>query len=219
MNLPHGYEGQGPEHSSARLERFLQLCAEDNMQVFNLTTPAQYYHMLRKQCLQEHKKPGILMSPKSLLRHPRAVSNVDELADGYFRPFLEDERVQDTSAVERVVLCSGKVYYDLLQQAEELDINNVALVRVEQLYPFPDHDIQQYLKSFKAAKDIVWCQEEPKNMGAWFFVSDRIQQILAKGQKIRYAGRQASASPAAGQKKIHDAEQLQLVMQALESVE
>ena len=219
MNLPHGYEGQGPEHSSARLERFLQLCAEDNMQVFNLTTPAQYYHMLRKQCLQEHKKPGILMSPKSLLRHPRAVSNVDELADGYFRPFLEDERVQDTSAVERVVLCSGKVYYDLIQQAEELDINNVALVRVEQLYPFPDHDIQQYLKSFKAAKDIVWCQEEPKNMGAWFFVSDRIQQILAKGQKLRYAGRQASASPAAGQKKIHDAEQLQLVMQALESVE
>jgi 2-oxoglutarate dehydrogenase E1 component len=111
------------------------------------------------------------------------------------------------------------VYYDLIQQAEELDINNVALVRVEQLYPFPDHDIQQYLKSFKAAKDIVWCQEEPKNMGAWFFVSDRIQQILAKGQKIRYAGRQASASPAAGQKKIHDAEQLQLVMQALKSVE
>ena len=187
------------------------------MQVFNLTTPAQYYHMLRKQCLQEHKKPGILMSPKSLLRHPKAVSNVDELANGYFRPFLEDDRLNDSSSVERVVICSGKVYYDLLQKAEELSLNKVAIVRVEQLYPFPDHDIQQYLKSFKAAKDIVWCQEEPKNMGAWFFVSDRIQQILAKNQKLRYAGRQASASPAAGQKKIHDAEQLQLVMQALES--
>ena len=218
MNLPHGYEGQGPEHSSARLERFLQLCAEDNMQVFNLTTPAQYYHMLRKQCLQEHKKPGILMSPKSLLRHPRAVSNVDELANGYFRPLIEDEHLQDSSSVERVVLCSGKVYYDLVQKVEELAIDNVALVRVEQLYPFPDHDFKQYLKSFKEAKDVVWCQEEPKNMGAWFFVSDRIKQNLAKGQYLRYAGRQASASPAAGQKKIHDAEQLQLVMQALESV-
>ena len=158
------------------------------------------------------------MSPKSLLRHPRAVSNVDELANGYFRPLIEDELLQDSSSVERVVLCSGKVYYDLVQKAEELAIDNVALVRVEQLYPFPDYDIQQYLKSFKAAKDIVWCQEEPKNMGAWFFVSDRIQQNLAKGQNLRYAGRQASASPAAGQKKIHDAEQLQLVMQALESV-
>jgi 2-oxoglutarate decarboxylase len=215
MNLPHGFEGQGPEHSSARLERFLQLCAEDNMQIFNLTTPAQYYHMLRKQALQEYKKPGVLMSPKSLLRHPMAVSNVDELADGYFQPFLPDERLADTSGVERVVLCSGKVYYDILQKADELELTNIALVRVEQLYPFPDNDIQDYLKQFKSAKDVVWCQEEPKNMGAWFFVSDRIQQLLSKGQKLRYAGRQASASPAAGQKKIHDAEQEQLVGQAL----
>ena len=215
MNLPHGFEGQGPEHSSARLERFLQLCAEDNMQIFNLTTPAQYYHMLRKQALQEYKKPGVLMSPKSLLRHPMAVSNVDELADGYFQPFLPDERLNDTSEVERVVLCSGKVYYDILQKADKLELTNIALVRVEQLYPFPDNDIQDYLKQFKSAKDVVWCQEEPKNMGAWFFVSDRIQQLLSKGQKLRYAGRQASASPAAGQKKIHDAEQEQLVGQAL----
>ncbi len=215
MNLPHGFEGQGPEHSSARLERFLQLCAEDNMQIFNLTTPAQYYHMLRKQTLQEYKKPGVLMSPKSLLRHPLAVSNVDELANGYFQPFIADDRLTTSAGVERVVLCSGKVYYDLLQKAEELDLKNVALVRVEQLYPFPDEDILNYLKEFKDAKDVVWCQEEPKNMGAWFFVSDRIQQLLSKGQKLRYAGRQASASPAAGQKKIHDAEQEQLVGQAL----
>jgi 2-oxoglutarate dehydrogenase E1 component len=215
MNLPHGFEGQGPEHSSARLERFLQLCAEDNMQIFNLTTPAQYYHMLRKQTLQEYKKPGVLMSPKSLLRHPLAVSNVDELANGYFQPFIADDRLTTSAGVERVVLCSGKVYYDLLQKAQEIDLKNVALVRVEQLYPFPDEDIQNYLKEFKDAKDVVWCQEEPKNMGAWFFVSDRIQQLLSKGQKLRYAGRQASASPAAGQKKIHDAEQEQLVGQAL----
>lgn len=212
LNLPHGYEGQGPEHSSARLERFLQLCAEDNMQVMNLSTPAQYYHMLRKQTLQEAKKPTVLMTPKSLLRHPMATSNTQELAEGKFQPFITDEQVSDA---KRLVICSGKVYYDLLKYREENDINDVAIARLEQFYPFPDKDIAEQLKSFKKIKEIIWCQEEPKNMGAWTFVAPRFMDLLEDEQKLSYAGRQASASPAAGQKKIHEAEQLSLVEDAL----
>jgi 2-oxoglutarate dehydrogenase E1 component len=215
MNLPHGYEGQGPEHSSARLERFLQLCAEDNMQVMNLTTPGQYYHMLRKQTLQELKKPVILMSPKSLLRHPMATSSTDDLANGKFMPFIPDQDITEGKNIERVVMCSGKVYYDLLKYREENNIDNVAIARVEQLYPFPDKDIQEYLESLSGVKDIVWCQEEPKNMGAWSFVASRFMEELADGQMIKYVGRHAAASPASGQKKIHDAEQEKLVSTAL----
>lgn len=212
LNLPHGYEGQGPEHSSARLERFLQLCAEDNMQVMNLTTPAQYFHMLRKQTLQDAKKPLILMTPKSLLRHPMATSNTQELAEGKFQPFITDEEV---TKAKRLVICSGKVYYDLLKYRNENDIKDVAIARLEQFYPFPDKDISEQLKNFKDVKEIVWCQEEPKNMGAWSFVAPRFVEILESGQKLTYAGRQASASPAAGQKKIHEAEQLALIEDAL----
>jgi multifunctional 2-oxoglutarate metabolism enzyme len=215
MTLPHGYEGQGPEHSSARLERFLQLCAEDNMQVANLTTPVQYFHMLRKQVLQEDKKPLIIMSPKSLLRHPMAVCNVEELATGSFRPFIEDEEIQDKKAVDRIVICSGKVYYELFKEREEKGRGNVAIARLEQFYPFPDKDIAACLKEYSNVKEIVWCQEEPRNMGAWTFVYPRLTALLGKDQELLYAGRQASASPATGQKKIHDAEQQRLIDTAL----
>jgi multifunctional 2-oxoglutarate metabolism enzyme len=215
MTLPHGYEGQGPEHSSARLERFLQLCAEDNIQVANFTTPAQYFHALRKQVLQDKKKPLIIMSPKSLLRHPMAVCNVEELATGKFHPFIEDPDVDDEKKIDRLVICSGKVYYDLYKEREEREKSNVAIARLEQFYPFPDKDITAYLKKLNHVKEIVWCQEEPRNMGAWTFVSPRINGILGKGQKLIYAGRLASASPAAGQKAIHEAEQARLIEEAL----
>lgn len=215
MNLPHGYEGQGPEHSSARLERFLQLCAEDNMQVLNVTTPGQYYHMLRRQTLQEKKRPAILMTPKSLLRHPMATSSRDDLADGKFQPFIVDNELTDAKKLKRLVICSGKVYYDLLKYRQENEIENVAIARLEQLYPFADDEIQEQLKDFKNIKDIVWCQEEPKNMGAWNFVAPRFMELLQGDQKLTYAGRQASASPATGQKKIHQAEQDKLVEDAM----
>lgn len=215
LNLPHGYEGQGPEHSSARLERFLQMCAEDNLEVMNLTTPAQYYHMLRRQALQEFKKPAILMSPKSLLRHPMATSNTDELANGKFQPFIRDDKFTNPENLKRLVMCSGKVYYDLLKYREDNNITDVAIARLEQFYPFPDKDISEQLTDFKTVKDIVWCQEEPKNMGAWTFLAPRVSELLKPRQKLTYAGRHASASPASGQKKIHDAEQLKLVEDAL----
>jgi 2-oxoglutarate dehydrogenase E1 component len=215
MTLPHGYEGQGPEHSSARLERFLQLCAEDNMQVANLTTPTQYFHILRKQTLQEKKKPLIIMSPKSLLRHPMAVCTVEELANGAFQPFLADTEVEDKESIDRLIICSGKVYYDLYKAREENEKNNIAIGRIEQFYPFPDEDIENFLQEYKHVKEVIWCQEEPKNMGAWNFLFPRLQPLLKDGQTIRYAGRQAAASTAAGQKKIHDAEQERLVSEAL----
>ncbi|MDZ7659348.1 multifunctional oxoglutarate decarboxylase/oxoglutarate dehydrogenase thiamine pyrophosphate-binding subunit/dihydrolipoyllysine-residue succinyltransferase subunit [Fodinibius sp.] len=215
MTLPHGYEGQGPEHSSARLERYLQLCAEDNMQVVNLTTPAQYFHILRKQAKQDDKKPLIIMSPKSLLRHPLATSKTDDLAKGQYQPFIPDQEVEDKSNIDRLVICSGKVYYDLYKQRQEEEIDNVAIARLEQFYPFPDLDISNILEEFSHVDDIVWCQEEPKNMGAWTFVSTRIMQQLKDGQNLRYVGRLASASPAAGQKKVHKAEQEKLVNEAL----
>lgn len=217
MTLPHGYEGQGPEHSSARLERFLQLCAEDNMQVANFTSPAQYYHALRKQVLQEKKKPLIIMSPKSLLRHPKAVCNVDELASGKFHPFIPNRDIEDKKSINRLVICSGKVYYDLMKFREENEISDVAIGRLEQLYPFPDSDIEDWFNKYKHAEEIIWCQEEPQNMGAWRYVSIRLQKYLQKNQNLTYVGRQASASPAAGQKKIHEAEQERLVSDALRS--
>ena len=215
MTLPHGYEGQGPEHSSARLERFLQLCAEDNMQVANLTTPTQYFHILRKQTLQERKKPLVIMSPKSLLRHPMAVCNVEELSNGVFQPFIPDLEADDKNSINRVVICSGKVYYDLYKAREDQGKNNVAIARLEEFYPFPDKDLKNYLNEYKHVKEVVWCQEEPKNMGAWTYINPRFQEILQSGQKLSYAGRQASASPAAGQKKIHNAEQERLIGIAL----
>ena len=215
MTLPHGYEGQGPEHSSARLERFLQLCAEDNMQVVNLTTPAQYFHILRKQAKQEKKKPLIIMSPKSLLRHPLATSATEDLTDGKYQPLIPDNTIEDKKNIKRIIFCSGKVYYDLYKQREDNEQNDIALVRLEQFYPFPNLDVNNILKEYSHVEDIVWCQEEPKNMGGWTFVSTRINEELQDKQKLTYVGRQASASPAAGQMKIHKAEQERLVNKAL----
>ena len=215
MTLPHGYEGQGPEHSSARLERFLQLCAEDNMQVVNLTTPAQYFHILRKQAKQEKKKPLIIMSPKSLLRHPLATSSTDDLSEGRYQTTIDEQEIENKENIKRVIFCSGKVYYDLYKQREDNEQDDVALVRVEQYYPFPDKDIRELLDQYSHVDDIVWCQEEPRNMGAWTFISPRISNELKENQKLRYIGRQASASPAAGQMKIHKAEQERLVNNAL----
>ncbi len=215
MTLPHGYEGQGPEHSSARLERFLQLCAEDNLQVMNLSNPAQYFHALRKQALQEKKKPLIIMSPKSLLRHPSAVCNVDELANGSFRPFIPDPDTEDQEKITRLIFCSGKVYYDLLNLREDVNADHVSINRIEEIYPFPDSDIQSLLNNYSHVDEVVWCQEEPKNMGAWAFVAPRLSTLLNKNQKLEYAGRQAAASPAAGQMKVHQAEQQRLVEKAI----
>lgn len=205
--LPHGFEGQGPEHSSARLERYLQLCAEDNLRVVSCTTPAQYYHVLRRQVLSDVKKPLVVMSPKSLLRHPMAVSNVDELSNGSFNELLSDEAELNHSEVKRVIFCTGKVYYDLFKYRSDYQIQDTAIIRIEQMYPFPDADVQDVLQLYSNATDIVWCQEEPKNMGAWTFIAPRMVEQLQSGQKLRYEGRAASASPATGSAKLHQIEQ------------
>jgi 2-oxoglutarate dehydrogenase E1 component len=226
--LPHGYEGQGPEHSSARLERYLQMCAEDNMQVANCTTPANYFHILRRQLKREIRKPLILMTPKSLLRHKRAVSRLDELgADTSFHRLLwddaqalKDEKIKLVAddKIRRVILCSGKVYYDLYDEREKRGIDDIYILRVEQLYPFPTKALIQELSRFKQA-EIVWCQEEPRNMGAWFFVDTFIEwvlnQIQAKHRRPRYAGRPAAASTAVGQMSKHNAQLKQFLDEAL----
>jgi 2-oxoglutarate dehydrogenase E1 component len=226
--LPHGYEGQGPEHSSARLERFLQMCAEDNMQVANCTTPANYFHILRRQLRREIRKPLILMTPKSLLRHKRAVSRLADLGpDTFFHRLLWDDaqelpdekiKLVPDGQMRRVVLCSGKVYYDLYEERERRGVNDVYLLRVEQLFPFPTKALVPALSRFKQA-EIVWCQEEPRNMGAWFFVDTFLQwvlnQIAAKHRHVRYAGRPASASPAVGQMSKHVAQLKHMLDEAL----
>jgi len=226
--LPHGYEGQGPEHSSARLERFLQMCAEDNMQVANCTTPANYFHILRRQLKREIRKPLILMTPKSLLRHKRAVSRLDEMgADATFHRLLwddaqtnKDEKIKlvGDDKIRRVILCSGKVYYDLLEEREKRGIDDIYLLRVEQLYPFPTKALVIELSRFKQA-EIVWCQEEPRNMGAWFFVDTFIEwvlnQIQAKHRRPRYAGRPAMAATATGLMSKHQAQLKAFLEEAL----
>ncbi len=226
--LPHGYEGQGPEHSSARLERFLQMCAEDNMQVANCTTPANYFHILRRQLKREIRKPLILMTPKSLLRHKRAVSRLDELVPGTsFHRLLWDDaqmlkgekiRLVADDKIRRVVLCTGKVYYDLYEEREKRGIDDIYLLRVEQLYPFPTKALVAELSRFKQA-EIVWCQEEPRNMGAWFFVDTFLRWVLdqigAKHRHPRYAGRAASAATATGLMSKHIAQLQQLLDEAL----
>ncbi len=226
--LPHGYEGQGPEHSSARLERYLQMCAEDNMQVANCTTPANYFHILRRQLKREFRKPLILMTPKSLLRHRRAVSRLDEMGPGTsFHRLLWDDaqlspdekiKLAPDAKIRRVVLCSGKVYYDLYEEREKRGIDNVYLLRIEQLYPFPTKALMLELSRFKQA-EIVWCQEEPRNMGAWVFVDIFLEWVLnqigAKTKRARYAGRPASASTAVGQMSLHLAQLKQFLEEAL----
>jgi 2-oxoglutarate dehydrogenase E1 component len=217
MLLPHGYEGQGPEHSSARLERYLQLCAEDNLQVCNLTTPAQYFHALRRQIHRGFRKPLVLMSPKSLLRNPLAVSALDEFSDDTFAEVIDDPSATsgeiDREAVRRVILCSGKVYYTLLAGREDHAFLDIALVRVEQLHPFPFESIRTLLGRY-GARDIVWCQEEPWNMGAWSYVRDRLQRVLPKGARLHYVGRPEAASPAVGSYTAHEAEEAQFVREA-----
>ncbi len=213
--LPHGYEGQGPEHSSARLERFLQLCALDNMQVCVPTTPAQAFHMIRRQMKRATRKPLVVMTPKSLLRHKLAISSMDELADGQFQCLIPDSFAAAPAKVSRVVVCSGRVYYDLLEEAEKRGLDNVALVRVEQLYPFPREALVTELKRFPKARDLVWCQEEPMNQGAWYQVQHHLRFCLQDKQKLSYTGRVRSPAPAAGHHGMHVAEQARLVEDAL----
>jgi 2-oxoglutarate dehydrogenase E1 component len=213
--LPHGYEGQGPEHSSARLERFLQLCADHNWQVCVPSTPAQVYAMIRRQSVRPMRRPLIVMSPKSLLRHPLAVSSMDELADGTFKNVIGEIDDIPAKQVKRVVLCSGKVYYDLLEERRKNEQTDVALIRIEQLYPFPSAEIAAVLADYQHVKDWVWCQEEPKNQGAWYCSQHHFNESIPTGQTIRYAGRDASASPAVGYIAVHNQQQKALVEDAL----
>ncbi|WP_328797056.1 2-oxoglutarate dehydrogenase E1 component [Luteimonas deserti] len=212
--LPHGYEGQGPEHSSARLERFLQLCALDNMMVCVPTTPAQAFHMIRRQLCMTTRKPLVVMTPKSLLRHKLAVSSLEELANGEFQHLIPDGEA-DPSKVKRVVVCSGKVYYDLLEEARTQSLDTVALLRVEQLYPFPRGQLTEELKRYGKATEVVWCQEEPQNQGAWYQIKHHLEACKDAGQKLHYAGRARSPSPAVGHFNDHVAEQQQLIADAL----
>jgi 2-oxoglutarate dehydrogenase E1 component len=226
--LPHGYEGQGPEHSSARLERYLQMCAEDNMQVVYPTTPANYFHVLRRQLHREIRKPLILMTPKSLLRHKRAVSRLEELAKGttFHRILYDDAQMQPDDKtrlvpddqIRRIVLCSGKVYYDLYEEREKRGLNDVYLMRVEQLYPVPLKALVAELSRFKGA-EVVWCQEEPRNMGAWHFIEPYLEWVLnqagGKSRRPRYAGRAASAATASGLMSKHLAQLKALLDDAL----
>ncbi|MDB4359047.1 2-oxoglutarate dehydrogenase E1 component [Verrucomicrobiales bacterium] len=215
MLLPHGYEGQGPEHSSARLERFLQLCAEQNIQVCNFTTPAQYFHALRRQMKSEVKKPLIIMTPKSLLNHPKCISSIPDFAAGtYFQEIIDDPFVTDDKIdwVNRLIFCSGKVYYDLQAYQEKHEINNVAIIRIEQLYPFSGSRITEIASRYPNVSKWVWCQEEPLNMGGWTFVGPRLQKMTE--HHVRYSGRDTAASPSTGSKAIHKMEQRRLVEEA-----
>jgi 2-oxoglutarate dehydrogenase E1 component len=216
MMLPHGYEGQGPEHSSARIERFLQLCAENNMQVCQPTTPAQIFHVLRRQMIRPFRKPLMIMTPKSLLRNKEAVSSLQELAKGGFQTVIgENTAGVDAKAVRKIVICSGKVYYDLTGARRERELADVAILRIEQLYPFPHKALEAELRKYPGATQVVWCQDEPQNQGAWFFVQHHIQDALKEGQRLSYAGRPASASPAAGYYDKHYAQQKELLTAAL----
>jgi len=214
MLLPHGYEGQGPEHSSARLERYMQLCAEQNIQVCTPTTPAQIFHLLRRQVLRHFRKPLIVMTPKSLLRHKLAVSTLTELTNGQFQNVIGEIDSLDNEKVEKVVLCCGKVYYDLLQKRRDEQLNKIAIVRIEQLYPFPKDEFKKAMAQFPHVNRVVWCQEEPQNQGAWFASQHHIQECLSATQKLSYAGRDFAAAPAAGSANLHAKQQAALVEQA-----
>ena len=213
--LPHGYEGAGPEHSSARLERYLQLCAESNMQVCVPSTPAQMFHMLRRQMLQPFRKPLIVMTPKSLLRHDLSVSSLEELSRGGFARVIGERDDLPAQGVRRVVFCSGKVYFDLLKARRKDAIRDVALVRIEQLYPFPTDEYEAALARYPNVREVVWCQEEPQNQGAWYQIRHRLQEPLGERRIVLYAGRAPAAAPATGIGKIHEAEQQSLINAAL----
>lgn len=212
--LPHGYEGQGPEHSSARLERLLQLCALDNIQICNCTTPAQYFHLLRRQMLRNFRKPLIILSPKSLLRFAQASSSLEDISKGAFREVLNDKTVTHPDSVTKLILSTGKVYYDLLEEKNKRKKQDTALIRIEQLYPFPEKEIQEVISKFKNAKDFLWVQEEPENQGAWGFIENRINKFIPKKERFKYVGRKESPSPAAGQVKIHTKELIEFLEEA-----
>ena len=215
MLLPHGFEGQGPEHSSARLERFLELAAEDNIQIVNPTTPAQYFHVLRRQCVRKWRKPLIVLTPKSLLRHPRVVSDFDQLASGRFRRVIgDDDAAAKASKIQRVLLCSGKVYYDLLEHREKQQRDDVAIVRLEQYYPFPEQELAEALKPYGKQMPVYWVQEEPRNMGAWPFLAEKFCERLLGTWPLTGISRPESASPATGSKAAHQIEQARLVAEA-----
>ena len=212
MMLPHGYEGQGPEHSSARLERFMQLCADTNMQVIQPTTASQIFHVLRRQMIRQFRKPLILLTPKSLLRNKEAASPLSEFTKGKFHTILpERDETIDAKQVTRLVMCSGKVYYDLVKQRTEKKITDVAVIRLEQLYPFPHKALVAELKKYPKVQEVVWCQDEPQNQGAWFFVQHNILENMSDGMKLAYAGRPASASPACGYAHLHQEQQKSLL--------
>ena len=217
MLLPHGYEGQGPEHSSARLERYLQLCAEHNMQVCVPTTPAQVFHMLRRQAVRPLRKPLIVMSPKSLLRHKSAKSTLDELANGHFQTVICDEAKKGVNHIRRVIMCSGKVYYDLVDYQKHNDVDDAVIVRIEELYPFPEANLGDVFAKHPNVETVVWCQEEPLNQGAWFSSQHHMRHVLHQTNAslyLHYAGRDASAAPAAGYMSVHIEEQKKLVSDA-----
>ncbi len=219
MLLPHGYEGQGPEHSSARMERFLQLCAEQNMTVANCTTPAQYFHLLRRQQLRDYRIPLVVFTPKSLLRSPDATSVPAEFARGRFQPVLDDSEIVDPRKVRRVIFCTGKVYYDLRTARTERGLEDeVALVRVEQIHPWPEDGVAAAVARYPKAREVFWAQEEPANMGAWTFVRERIQGVLLPEEKLGYAGRSASASTAVGSRRLHLLEQRALLDAAFQGL-
>ncbi len=215
MLLPHGYEGQGPEHSSARLERYLQLCAEQNIQVCVPSTPAQVYHMLRRQAIRKMRRPLIAISPKSLLRHPLAVSTQDELVNGTFQNVIGEIDDLAPSQIKRVILCAGKVYYDLLERRRAGAQTDVAIIRIEQLYPYPHEEIKHALAPYAHVADYVWCQEEPQNQGAWYCSKHNFESSIPEGAKLTYVGRPASASPAVGYMSLHTKQQKQLIDEAL----
>jgi len=214
MLLPHGYEGQGPEHSSARPERYLQLCAQHNMQVCVPSTPAQTYHMLRRQMVRDFRKPLIVMTPKSLLRHKEAVSSLEELAEGSFHNVIGDVDKLDVKKVKRVIVCSGKVYYELLAYRREHKVDDIAILRLEQQYPFPHQDYKTEVARYAAANEVVWCQEEPQNQGAWYRLRAMLRADIDANKVLAYAGRPVSASPAVGYAAKHMAEQKKLIEDA-----
>ena len=222
MLLPHGYEGQGPEHSSARLERYLQLCGEDNMQVLNCSTPANYFHALRRQLKRDFRKPLIIMTPKSLLRNKACVSKLSDMSENTaFRRVIRDPNTNlKDNDIKKVVICSGKVFYNLLEERENRKLDSVKILRLEQIYPFPYSTLKEILSDTPNA-EFVWCQEEPKNMGAWFFVDRKIEDVLrsfkAKFPRPSYSGRAEAASPATGSLSRHNKEQADLVNEALET--
>ncbi len=213
--LPHGQQGEGPEHSSARLERYLQLCAQENMQVFVPSTPAQIFHLLRRQVLRPYRTPLVVMSPKSLLRHKLAVSSLEDLASGQLQLVIPEIDPIEPKKVRKVIFCSGKIYYELLEKRRELKQTDIAIIRLEQLYPFPEFELKEALKTYAQVKNIVWCQEEPKNQGAWYIMYDRFLTCLPKNAELSYAGRESMAAPSGGYSALHKKQQTALIAEAL----